>query len=129
MRGVDLDAKMRTVERALGIEVTLAQLPYQRFVAFCPQVDKEFSEWFVKASRAEAALKALHEAVYQARGKVVYKSQMGLCCFCGRKMPSNSYEIDHVKMRSHGRDDSVSNLRACCTGLNGCDGHRRRHGG
>lgn len=129
MRGVTLEAKMRTVGRAIGIEVEEIPPPSPAgFRAYCPVLDRTFSTWFVKASRAVLALKELQRQVYHARGEYVYKRQGGLCCFCGCKLPINAWETDHIKARSKGRDDRIENLRVCCT-FGGCDGHRRRHGG
>lgn len=127
MRGVDLAAKMRNTGRALGVEV---KLEGTNFWLFCPELDKTFTQPFRSKSTETAALRSLHERVYHERGKRAYEIQGGLCCFCGRPMPSNAYEIDHKASRgANGRNDRIENLQVCCTGFNGCDGHRRKHGG
>lgn len=130
---------MRGVSRALGIEVRHDHSPMGAcFSALDPTLDRAWPESGLESVRkfeahyrtgVESALKALHEMVYHARGEEVYRRQEGKCAMCGRKMPANAYEIDHKIPRSRGRDDRIENLRAVCTGLNGCDLHRRKHGG
>lgn len=127
MRGVDLPAKMRTISRILGADV---ELRGRCFCVFCPSLDKTFTQDFDKERLAEVALRELHSRVYRERGMLAYRLQEGKCIFCGRAMPSNSYEIDHKSSRgAHGRNDRVDNLQAVCTGFNGCDMHRKKHGG
>lgn len=65
------------------------------------------------------ALKMLTDRIYKIRGDRVRTEQNYLCFCCARLAP---LEIDHVQMRSHGRDDRRENLRAM-----GVDCHRRRH--
>lgn len=130
MRGVDLAAQARGVARALGIPVTLDLGPPPSVQAFCPKLEKTFEVRYRLPSQAERALKMLHSDVYRARGEFVFKEQRELCAMCGRRIPANAYEIDHIKSRgAHGRNDAVTNLQAVCAGLSGCDLHRRKHGG
>lgn len=128
MRGVTLEAKCRGVSRALGIEVEHREA-FRMFLAVDPILDRAFVVNYRLPSQAENALLQLHEDVYHARGAEAWKLQEGKCCFCGKKMHHMSYEIDHVLSRgAHGRNDKQENLRVCCAGFSGCDGHRRRHG-
>ncbi len=129
MRGITIEAKCRGVTRALGIEVQHSP-ELRLFTAVDPVLERNFAATYKIPSRMEFALDQLHEDVYHARGAEAWKRQEGKCCFCGRYMHHMSYEIDHVQSRgAHGRNDALSNLRVCCSGLSGCDGHRRRHGG
>ena len=134
MRGVDINAKARGVERCIGIDVvTTKSVTSGRvlsFSAYDPVLDRPFVTFPDRPSDAERALKKLHEDIYHARGEYVYRQQKRRCCFCDRPLPSNAYEVDHISSRgAHGRSDAISNLRVCCTGLRGCGEHRRRHGG
>lgn len=126
MRGSTPEAKIRGVERALGIDV---EHKPGSFTAFDPTLERTFVALYKIPSRFEYVLDSLHEAIYRARGAEVNRRQEGKCCFCGKKMPRNSYEVDHIVSRAHGRDDRIPNLRTCCTGSFGCKGHRIRHGG
>lgn len=130
MRGCTLEAKMRTVGRALGLEVRHdnpgPDWP-RRFVAI--DCDEKFEVEYRLHSHALKALSQLHTNVYRARGEKVYRRQEGKCAMCGKKMPPNAYEIDHKHGRGRGRSDRIEDIQAVCTGFNGCDLHRRKHGG
>lgn len=135
MRGITIEAKVRGIERATGCVI---QTLYDRlgkplsFKAWDGELIAQFAEEYIgtRENDAERALALLHTTIYRANGKEAYQSQEGKCAFCGKHMPPNSYEIDHKKSRgAHGRDDRVENLQAVCTGLSGCDTHRRKHGG
>lgn len=135
MRGVELGAKIRNTERATGCTILLysdtdGKPAYFKAVTHI-DVHVEIATEYVGTGKdaAEKALRLLHNEVYRQNGEIAYKRQNGMCVFCGKLMPRNAYEIDHQKSRAKGRDDRPSNLQACCTGFNGCDGHRRKHGG
>ncbi len=128
MRGVDLAAKIRNIERILGLEIEHDEV-MRLFTAFDTKLGV-FAAGYGKPSDAERRLKALHSEIYRARGERVYRNQKGKCVFCGRKLPPDAWEIDHIESRgAHGRSDELANLRVCCTGLDGCGLHRKRHGG
>jgi len=65
------------------------------------------------------ALKRLCEEIYRMHCRIVAHLQDNRCKFCAERKP---LEFDHIKMRSHGRVDTVENLRGLC---NSC--HKRRH--
>lgn len=128
MRGVDPGAQMRGVGRALGLDIEHDPV-LQIFQATDPELERTFTQSYKTPSQLEHALDELHNKIYFARGAEVNRRQEGKCCFCGKKMKRNSYEIDHILSRgAHGRNDRIFNLRVCCAGLSGCDGHRIRHG-
>lgn len=137
MRGVDLGAKVRNIERITGCTILVhydADKKPRAFDAWRGTESDEdhivFQSIIGNAKKApELALKKLHSEIYRANGELAYEAQEGKCCFCGVKMPANSYETDHKHGRGRGRSDRVEDLQACCTGFNGCDGHRRKHGG
>lgn len=133
MRGVDLDAKVRGIQRIVKIEIDINRNEAGKvlsFSAYDPVLDRRFISCPDRPSDTERSLKKLHSDIYHARGEYVYQKQEGLCFFCSTRMPSNSYEIHHRRHRgAHGRSDDVGNLAACCTGLNGCEAHRKEHGG
>lgn len=134
MRGVDFGAKLRNTEKIVGCEIRVhcddAGKP-QTLVAWrTPELCLCMQPVEGKGKQApETALRKLHSAIYRANGQLAYIQQEGKCCFCGVKMPANAYETDHKHGRGRGRSDRVEDLQVCCTGFNGCDGHRRKHGG
>ena len=129
MRGIDIAAKARGVSRALGIEVE-HRPDFKMFCTTDPVLERSFAVTYRIPSQAENALLQLHEDVYHARGTEAWKRQEGKCCFCGKHLHHMSFEIDHIQSRgAHGRNDALSNLQVCCSGLGGCDGHRKKHGG
>ena len=135
MRGVTLDAKVRNTERAVGCTILTYHDSDGRPAYFKAvkenDVQAEIATEYVGPGKdgPETALRHLHSAIYRVNGKIAYERQNGMCCFCGKLMPSNAFEVDHINGRGRGRSDRVEHLRACCTGFNGCDGHRKRHGG
>lgn len=61
---------------------------------------------------------------YKQISAIVREEQEYRCLLCGRLV---ALEIDHINMRSHGRDDRRANLRALGTRFS-CGCHARRHG-
>ncbi len=129
MRGVDLPAKIRTIERILGLEIEHAPDLRCFFTKDPLFPDSSFAQGYANPSDAERGLKQLHSQVYRARGQRAYNNQRGKCAMCGEKMPPNEYEVDHKHGRGRGRSDRLEDIQAVCTGFNGCDLHRRKHGG
>ena len=66
-----------------------------------------------------AALERLRDAVLAEHGFIAIDSQGWQCAECGRVLP---LQVDHIRSRAHGRDDTVSNLRGVCA-----QDHARRH--
>lgn len=64
-----------------------------------------------KSRTASQTLSALVEAVYKLRSMEVFARAKYRCERCGRLEP---LQIHHRKYRSHGRQDSASNLEAVC---------------
>jgi hypothetical protein len=94
------------------------------------QSGQYFEKCLGPPSKREAALKALHEEVYHARGEVKYLAQKGLCAHCKRPLRGQG-DTDHIKSRGrNGRDDRLENLQVLCSAFSGgCDFHRKKHGG
>lgn len=133
MRGVDLGAKVRGIERITGCEIRVhcddAGRPRVLDAWRNPELYLCTENIVGNGKKSpETALRKLHSAIYHYNGQLAYILQEGKCCFCGAKMPSTEYETDHKNGRGRGRSDRVEDLQACCTGFNGCDGHRRKHG-
>lgn len=133
MRGVDLGAKVRGIERITGCTILVHYDATGKATAFDAWRDDNthlcLQEVIGNGKNApETALKKLHSVIYRINGKLAYIRQRGKCCFCGIKMPPLEYETDHKHGRGRGRSDRIEDLQVCCTGFNGCDGHRRKHG-
>lgn len=65
------------------------------------------------------ALRDLLGMVLSHHGLIVMGQQNWACAICGIVAP---LETDHILLRSHGRDDRVTNLRGLCI-----EDHRGRH--
>lgn len=128
MRGVDLPAKIRGIERIIGLEIR-HNPELKCFETEDPDLPgRVFMACYARPSQIEVALKGLHSLVYRKRGELVFERQGRKCCFCGGEI--REFEIDHISSRgAHGRSDVITNLRCCCTGLGACGLHRKRHGG
>jgi len=68
----------------------------------------------------DAALDKLHTVIYRYHCSIVFERQKYRCCDCSRKRP---LDPDHVKLRSHGRVDTVENIKGRCR-----ECHDKRHG-
>jgi hypothetical protein len=134
MRGITTEAKARNVSRITGVEILVHYDADGRPTAFDAWRDPETHvaiEYIVGKAKAapETALRKLHSAIYHANGEIAFARQGGKCCFCGKQLSPNAYEKDHKEGRgAHGRNDRPENIQVCCTGFDGCDGHRRKHG-
>lgn len=71
--------------------------------------------------RPAAALSDLVEKVYRIRCEEVRRRAKWRCEKCQAIKP---IQVHHIKLRSHGRDDRITNLRALCQGC-----HSSEHGG
>jgi 5-methylcytosine-specific restriction endonuclease McrA len=79
------------------------------------------------AATEKKVLKLLLEEVYRHHSKIVMTRQGWRCLACDRNNPG--LEIDHIHSRARGeRDDRLPNLRAICSGPDGCGAHQRKHG-
>jgi hypothetical protein len=134
---VDIARKVRSVERALGLEIAIHEgIPFPRGVPFmltCNDWEldgRRFSTDLGPPSKFDRQIRAFHELIYHERAKAKHREQKGLCAHCQRPL-RNLGECDHIKSRARGqRDDSLSNLRIVCSAMSGgCDFHRQRHQG
>lgn len=129
---IDLERKLRRVERCLGVPVVLRSNGdgdgSTMFVNDRKQSGLQFSQKLGTESRWERNLIKLHEAVYHARAKKKHELQGGKCSRCGKDLGTLG-ECNHIVHRAHGRDDSLSNLEIVCPPFSGgCDWHRKEHG-
>jgi 5-methylcytosine-specific restriction endonuclease McrA len=66
----------------------------------------------IGSGRTESdALKDLLNGVYNHHGRIVMEKQKWRCSQCQRVLPLQRH---HIRARSKGRDDRVSNLRGDC---------------
>lgn len=129
---MNLPLQIRKHNSQLGVDIVLLRGAEGRPLMFSttdPELGgMQFLQPIKYPSTLNADLKNLHESIYHARGREVYRRQQGLCAFCGRQMNGRA-ETDHIKSRAHGRSDKMSNLRSVCSQMSGgCNGHALRHG-
>lgn len=73
-----------------------------------------------QAQKAAKTLLARTNKGRRFRG--AYTRSGGVCVYCGRKV--SSVNLDHVRPKSRGGDNSGDNLVLCCLGCNGVKGDR-----
>lgn len=81
---------------------------------------KESKDGLIREGALLAALNKLCNEVYRIHCAIVAQRQEHRCLFCGERKP---LETHHVKFRSHGRVDEVTNLVAVCRPC-----HNKQHG-
>jgi len=130
-----LERAVRKAEKALGLEISIrlgaasptddTQVPIYVSANDRELRGRSFGELLGPPSQYERQVKRLHEEIYRARGREVFRRQKGLCAFCGLKMQgTENTETDHIVKRSQGRDDRIQNLRVVDSAC-----HRERHDG
>lgn len=124
---MNLPRRVRLIEKRLALEVTVhygTDGAPMYFSAVDPDLaNRRFTRRAGTPSQVIGNLDRFAEDIYHERGKQQYRNQRGVCAWC--EHPLNGIgETDHIKSRSKGRDDTLSNLRVLCSPC-----HRERHGG
>ena len=110
------------VSRATGYKVSqISSYPGDKRLWFAAFKDDGTKVAENGHAQAKVALAGLLGKIYQDYSRQCLERAKWVCENCGKYGP---LQIHHVKFRSHGRRDHLSNLKALC----GCC-HRIAHGG
>ena len=109
----------KDAEKIIGVEVAVEARPRGYFRASC--VDCFGVTLMETARNVSQALALLVRSNYASSRKFVLERDKYRCVNCGA---FGAMQCDHVRARSHGRDDRPENLFALC---DGCHGIRHRN--